>query len=68
MEVPRSAGYNANQFRLCFSCHNELDVVGVPNGYGYQLSIEPPEYLKRDDISVAHTNFRNEETWDYGWA
>ncbi len=67
LQVPRGGGYNADDFALCYSCHSELDVAGTPGTYTYQFGWEPPDYLKLPDVTVAQTNFRNEQSWGLGW-
>ncbi len=65
LEVPRDGlDYTANDFRLCFSCHDEIKIMGVPANYGTLLST-PPEYLQLPE-GVAQTNYRNEQPWGYG--
>ncbi len=66
LEVPRdSVGYTADDFRLCFSCHDEIKILGVPDNYGFLLAV-PPSHLQLPE-GVAQTNFRNEYKWGYGW-
>jgi DNA-binding beta-propeller fold protein YncE len=67
LEVPRDAGeYTAEDFRLCFSCHDEVKIMGVPENYGTFVPTLP-EYLKLPE-GVAQTNYRNEQPWGYGWV
>jgi DNA-binding beta-propeller fold protein YncE len=73
LAVPRDAGaYNADDFKLCFSCHvdeflwhDEAKVLGVPGNYAVLFS-EPPLYLELP-VGVAQTNFRNEQEWGFAW-
>jgi len=67
LAVPRDAGdYTADDFALCFSCHDEAKILGVPGNYGYLLT-KPPAHLQLPD-GVAQTNYRNEYKWGYGWV
>jgi hypothetical protein len=53
---------------LCFSCHDEVKILGVPSNYGYpRLSTEPPVDLQLPE-GVAQTNYRNDYEWGYGWV
>ena len=66
LAVPRnSPGHTASDFNLCFSCHDELKILGVPSNYGL-LFTNPPDYLRLPE-GVAQTNYRNEYEWGYGW-
>jgi len=68
LKVPRTGSYDANDFTLCFSCHNELDVLGVPADYQY-FNDDPAGYgLQLSAGTTPHTNFRNEEGWGQGWS
>jgi hypothetical protein len=65
LAVPRDAGdYTADDFRLCFSCHDEIKILGMPANYG-SLSA-PPAHLQLPE-GVAQTNYRNEYEWGFGW-
>ncbi|MHC4093152.1 MAG: hypothetical protein ACYSVY_23275, partial [Planctomycetota bacterium] len=66
LAVPRDAGvYTVDDFRLCFSCHIETKILGVPDNYGYFLWF-PPNHLQLP-AGVAQTNYRNEYRLGYGW-
>ncbi|MGD2108964.1 MAG: hypothetical protein PVI86_06185 [Phycisphaerae bacterium] len=66
LAVPREAGpYTPDDFRLCFECHDEMKLLGVPSNYGWQFSGPPPELLLSP--GVAQTNYRNEREWGYAW-
>ncbi|MDY6836039.1 MAG: cytochrome c3 family protein [Chloroflexota bacterium] len=68
MQYPRATGsFSADDFRLCFSCHYELDVLGVPDDYAYwQGFAEPSDYSQTLPAgSTPPTNFRNDETWGF---
>jgi hypothetical protein len=54
-----------NDFKLCFSCHNEVAMLGVPENYGLLFS-EPPPFLSLP-AGVAQTNYRNEYQWGFAW-
>jgi predicted CxxxxCH...CXXCH cytochrome family protein len=62
-QVPRRSGdvYNAGQFGVCFRCHDETRLVGMPEDYSNALFTHtnpPPDgYPKR---GPAVTGFRNE--------
>ncbi|UCE60661.1 MAG: 6-bladed beta-propeller [Phycisphaerales bacterium] len=65
LDVPREGvAYDAANSRLCFECHDEVPLMGVP--IGYELYPPPPPYLLLPP-GVAQTNYRNELPWGWGW-
>lgn len=65
MKVPREVGiYEPAGSRLCFECHDEIQLLGVPSNYA--APIPPPSYL-RMPAGTARTNYRNESPWGNGW-
>lgn len=65
LEVPRDvAAYTADDFRLCFTCHDEVKLLGVPSNYDSFPT--PPPHLQLPE-GVAQTNYRNESEWGNGW-
>jgi len=67
LAVPRDArAYTADDFRLCFSCHDETLLLGVPSNYGV-IGAAPPPHLQLPE-GVAQTNYRNEYEWGFGWS
>ncbi len=61
LEVPRVPDpYRADAFRLCFQCHDEVALLGVPSNY-WQFPPVPP-YLQMTE-GVARTDHRNEQPW-----
>ena len=68
LEIPRdSVGYTADDFRLCFSCHDEVKLLGVPADYGTLDSTAPPQHLQLPE-GVAQTNYRNEYEMARFWT
>ena len=66
LEVPREcAAYTADDFRLCFECHDEIKLLGVPSNY--DPFPPPPDYLQLPE-GVAQTNYRNDLEWGWGWT
>lgn len=66
LEIPRDAGaYQASDFALCFSCHDEVQLLGVPANY--ELYPTPPDYLQLPP-GIALTNYRNESPWGFNWV
>jgi hypothetical protein len=65
LEVPREAGpHTPEDHSLCFWCHDEIKLLGVPANY--YATVEPPPYLQLSE-GVAQTNYRNESEWGHGW-
>ncbi len=65
IEVPRDdEPHTPDHFRLCFSCHDEIQLMGVPANYW--LFPPVPDYLLLPE-GVAQTNFRNESEWGFLW-
>ncbi len=65
LETPRySAEYTASQFRLCFNCHDEVKLLGVPENYHVQAALPPHLILPP---GVAQTNYRSELDWGNLW-
>ena len=67
LKIPRSGKYDVNDSRLCFSCHNEVDVLGVPSDYSTCWT-DPIPSIVLPAGTTAHTNFRNEQSWGLGWS
>ena len=65
LEIPRDESVEpTGDFRLCFSCHDEVRLLGVPDGYWQFPPV--PAYLQPAE-HVAQTNFRNEMPWGWYW-
>ena len=63
LTIPRPLGdYDPGMFRLCFDCHDEGALMGVPANYEQFPPV--PEYLQRP-AGVAVTNHRNESEWGF---
>jgi len=68
LAVPRDLGdYAVEDFALCFSCHDELKMLGVPENYGLWYARNVPVHLQLP-AGVAQTNYRNEYEWGYAWG
>ncbi len=67
LKIPRSGKYDISDSRLCFSCHNEVDVLGVPSDYSVCWTPALPSIVLPAG-TTAHTNFRNEQSWGLGWS
>ena len=66
LEIPRdTAAYTADDFRLCFECHDEIKLLGVPSNYDQFPWPIPPRLQLQP--GVAQTNYRNESEWGFGW-
>lgn len=67
LKIPRSGKYDISDSRLCFSCHNEVDVLGVPSDYSVCWTPALSSIVLPAG-TTAHTNFRNEQSWGLGWS
>lgn len=48
----RTEAYHGSDFKLCFSCHNEASIIGLPPGYN-DYTNNQSDYKNMKDYSVA---------------
>jgi len=52
--------YNSSNYNLCYYCHNETQLIGIPAGYSNSLWTHRPSPGYPLNINKAGTNFINE--------